>query len=125
MRKIEKTMVAALRDVLATPDFTGRYWRERNTCIWQQHRGVCYTSGYERWAEVILYDTVIALVEPALNRISFYSGGFHTVTTRSRINALLSSFGPGWSVFLSSGRLMLRDPYGNESPFKEGFTINY
>lgn len=123
MRKIEEQMLAAVERCLGDASFEGCAMRSANTHVWQQHNGIAGTTTYHRWIEVILHDTVIALIEPQLERISFYTGGWHSVTTRSRISAVLHRFCSGWDVNLSHGQLYLsRESWsaGEREPLTEG-----
>ena len=123
MRKIEQQMLAALERCLSDAAFEGCAMRSANTHVWQQHNGIAGTTTYHRWIEVILHDTVIALIEPQLERVSFYTGGWHSRTTSSRIEAVLQRFCRGWHVNLSKGQLYLRQEswsVGEREPLTEG-----
>jgi hypothetical protein len=123
MRKIEEQMLAAAERCLGDASFEGCAMRSANTHVWQQHSGIAGTTSYHRWIEVILHDTVIALIEPQLQRVSLYTGGWHSRTTSSRIEVILSRFCKGWHVNLSKGQLYLRKESwstGEREPLKEG-----
>ena len=123
MRKIEEQMLAAVERCLGDASFEGCAMRSANTFVWQTQDGTRGTYGYGRWIEVILHDTVIALIEPQLGRISLYTGGWHSRTTSSRIEAVLWRFCRGWHVNLSHGQLYLRKEGwsdGEREPLEEG-----
>lgn len=123
MRKIEQQMIAAIRGCLSDPGFSGCYWRNANTCVWQQHCGIHGTPSYSRTIEVILHNTVIALIESS--RISLYTGGWQTVTTRSRINAILREFCPDWSVCQHRHALWLVDRHDQRHEWSEGRCLTF
>ena len=79
MRKIETEMNAAV---------TNRYdFKKANTTV----------EINDRIAEVRLHGNLIARVGD--NFVQILDGGWQSVTTKSRLNALLSEFSPGTSVF--------------------------
>jgi len=123
MRKIEEQMLAAVERCLGDASFSGCAMRSANTHVWQIQAGIVGTPSYHRHIEVILHETVVALVEPELARISFYTGGWHSCTTSSRIEVILSRFCKGWHVNLSRGQLYLRKEswsIGEREPLQEG-----
>lgn len=95
MRKIEDQMLIAIREVMADRNFSGKYWGKDNTSVWQHHEP---GPNGARYIEVILHNTAIGLIEPSAHRINFYTKGYRTATTKSRINALLN-LTDGYSVF--------------------------
>ena len=124
-RKIELAMIGAIRGAMSDPDFSGCYWHNANTSVSQRHHGIYKTVGYERTIEVTLYDTVIAVIEASMQRLSLYTGGFNTATTRSRINALLREFQPSHNLAQRKQQLVLLDAWNNTKPFHEGFTLGF
>jgi hypothetical protein len=88
--------------------------------------GIVGTTSYNRWIEVILHETVIALIQPDIMRLTLYTGGLHSRTTSSRIEAILSRWAVGWHVNLSKGQLYLRkDSWseGEREPLSEGHEL--
>jgi hypothetical protein len=124
-RKIELQMIAAIRDTLTDSGFEGCYWKSANTSVWQGHSGTRGTYSHDRWIEVILHGTVVALIEPNVRRVSIYTGGFNTTTTRSRINAVLREFAPGWNLCQRNGKPTVFDRNDNPEPFTEGFALMF
>jgi len=104
MRKIEYQMLGAVRKALSNPDFCGRVWKDSNTLVYSNHYGVVGEPGYSHTIEVILHDTVIGLFEVEIGRLSLYTGGWHTRTTTSRLQAILDGFAPAWFVNLRKGQ---------------------
>jgi hypothetical protein len=51
-----------------------------------------YTPSFNREIEVRLHGNLIARFEPRINRLTVDDCGWRTVTTKSRLNALLSAF---------------------------------
>lgn len=95
MRKIEAQMVMAVRDQLSG---SKRTWRSGNTEVTTEHSGVHGTSNYERDVVVRLHDNEIARFGVSANNVNWSRGlritdaGWQTVTTKSRLNALLDCF---------------------------------
>jgi len=103
MRKIEASMVSALKETLSDSGFEGQAWKQSNTLVFQTHHGTYGTFNHNRFIEVILYSTVIALIEPYASRLSLYSGGYRTATTKSRLNAILGALGDGFYICQNKG----------------------
>jgi hypothetical protein len=101
MRKIEAQMVMAVRDQLSGSEKT---WRSGNTEVTTEHSGVHGTADYCRRVVVRLHDNVIARFDTADNNIREARGleitdaGWQTVTTKSRLNALLDCFYGGQGI---------------------------
>ena len=73
MRKIEEQMNAAIRD--------NRNWSKGNTMV----------TTDEDVSKVFLHGNHIATVDD--DSITLYDGGWQSVTTKSRLNAILDEFG--------------------------------
>ena len=125
MRKIETAMVAAIREAIADPYCSGPIFRQSNTTVFQTGNGAIRTPNFSRWIEVILYETVVALIEPQAGRLSLYSGGFRTATTKSRLNAILESMGDGFYIAQNKGQWGIYKGGYFYEPFYEGrpFTL--
>jgi hypothetical protein len=95
MRKVEQAMIAAIALRIADPYTEGQQFKKDNTVVFCNGSGVI---------EVILYDTVIAIIEPSSRRISIYSGGLKTTTTKSRLNAILGAFSNGFHIYQEKGQ---------------------
>lgn len=120
-RKIEIQMISAIRETLADSNFVGQYWKSGNTCVFQQNEN---GPNGRRWIEVILHNTVIALIEPDAHRISIYTKGFRTTTTKSRINAILSNLSSGYSVFQKNHEWRYcRRSWDKSESFYEGLSV--
>lgn len=91
MRKIEEEMLKAIRKK--------RNWRKRNTSVELSDEGTI---------NVRLFGNLIAKVYPSTNSMTLYDGGHRTVSTKSRLNALLSNsncyiFQKNWIWYISLG----------------------
>lgn len=86
MRIIEERMIRAIKD--------NRDWREDNTRVVNTGLGTL---------EVYLFDNLIARRLNARNEWELTLAGWNTVTTRSRINAILSAFFPDHAVGTRKG----------------------
>ena len=110
MRTVEAKMIQAIRAGLNDSHADGRLLKCGNTEVQQLHHGIAHTPGYYREIEVRLHGNLIAVVEPDLMRIRMNDCGYRTVTTKSRLNALLRAFVPGegisqqdWTWYSSEG----------------------
>lgn len=74
MKKIEKEMLRAILE--------GRSWRKSNTHVQFQNG----------WARVFLFDNLIAQVDTKTDTVYISTGGWRTITTKGRLNAILIHF---------------------------------
>ena len=85
MRKIERDMNTAIRN-------RKEHWQSANTLV-----EAFYCSATDRVGSVVkLHGNKIA--EVYANSIVLFDGGWQTVTTKSRLNALLDEFATGTGV---------------------------
>ena len=85
MRKIEKDMNRAIRN-------RKEHWQSSNTTV-----NSFYCSATDRVGSIVkLHGNKIA--EVYANSIVLFDGGWQTVTTKSRLNALLDEFAAGTGV---------------------------
>lgn len=110
MRTVEARMIQAIRTAMADSHRDGRIMKSGNTEVNQLHHGIAHTPGYHREVEVLLHGNQIAVLEPDLMRIRLSDCGWQTVTTKSRLNALLRAFVSGegisqqnWQWFTTEG----------------------
>ena len=89
MRKIEEQMNTAIR--------YRRNWAGSNTMV----------RVYKEVVEVFLHGNHIASLDTATHKLTIKDGGWQSVTTKSRLNALLNEFVPSmrlnqknWAWFL-------------------------
>ena len=111
MRKIEQQMNAAIRDF--------RNWKSGNTEVIADHDGV---------SRVYLHGNKIA--EIGDDFVQIFDGGWQSVTTKSRLNAILSEHGIkgecviqknwNWYVHKFIGQAGT-SPVFNEYEFEDGF----
>jgi hypothetical protein len=101
MRKIEAQMIMAVRDQLSGSEKT---WRSGNTEVSTEHAGIYGTFNYERDVVVRLHDNEIARFDSMLHGdrttrgLRITDAGWQTVTTKSRLNALLDCFYEGQGI---------------------------
>ena len=101
MRKIEAQMVMAVRDQLSGSEKT---WKSGNTEVSTEHSGIHGTFNYDRDVVVRLHDNEIARFDSMLDGdrtargLRITDAGWQTVTTKSRLNALLSCFYGGQGI---------------------------
>jgi hypothetical protein len=107
MRKIEAAMVMAVRDAINGNEKT---WRSGNTSVEVEHEGIHGTPGYQRSVVVQLHDNEIARFDSALagdrgvRGLKVTDAGWQTVTTKSRLNALLQCFAEGSCLYQKKGQ---------------------
>ena len=110
MRKIEAQMIMAVRDQLNGSEKT---FRSGNTEVSTEHRGIHGTFNYGRDVVVRLHDNEIARFDSMLEGdrtargLKITDANWQTVTTKSRLNALLSCFYGGVGICQVKGVWLL------------------
>ena len=110
MRKIEAQMIMAVRDQLSGSEKT---WKSGNTEVTTEHEGIHGTFNYYRFVVVRLHGNEIARFDTADNNVRELRGlkitdaGWQTVTTKSRLNALLNCFYGGQNIHSVKGVWLL------------------
>ena len=92
MRKIEKQMIAAVRDLIGNADFDGIYFKSANTSVSQSHHGDPNALVYQRIISVKLHGNEIAAIRPAEGTVWISDCGWRTATTKSRLHVIMQSF---------------------------------
>ena len=107
MRKIEQQMNTAIR--------YRRNWAGSNTMV----------RVYKEVVEVFLHGNHIASVDTATNQLQIFDGGWQTVTTKSRLNALLDEFDYGSWVFQKNWNWFLARNFNpsHKVNFTSGMTV--
>ena len=106
MRKIEQQMNTAIR--------YRRNWAGSNTMV----------RVYKEVVEVFLHGNHIASLDTATHKLTIKDGGWQSVTTKSRLNALLDEFVPSMGIFQKDWVWYLRDSLDNSVvPFISGMTV--
>ena len=104
MRKIERQMVAAIK--------AGKDWKLDNTEV----------IACSNVTDVFLHGNLIARVGETF--IELFDGGWQTVTTKSRLNAILREHGcPGERIFQKKGEWFIT-VNGDPVPFFSGMRLN-
>ena len=111
MRKIEMEMNSAIR--------YRRNFSKANTSV------RCFkTNGITTDVDVFLHGNHIASLDTASNQLTIKDGGWQSVTTKSRLNALLDEFAPSMGIFQKDWVWYLRDSLdGSVVPFISGMTV--
>ena len=111
MRKIEQEMNAAIR--------YRRNFSKANTSV------RCFkTNGVTTDVDVFLHGNHIASLDTATNQLTIKDGGWQSVTTKSRLNALLDEFAPSMGIFQKDWVWYLSDRLsGSVVPFISGMTV--
>ena len=111
MRKIEMEMNSAIR--------YRRNFSKANTSV------RCFkTNGITTDVDVFLHGNHIASLDTATNQLTIKDGGWQSVTTKSRLNALLDEFAPSMGIFQKDWIWYLSDRLsGSVVPFISGMTV--
>ena len=109
MRKIEEQMNHAIRH--------RKNWAGSNTTV------RCFKeNGITTEMQVLLHGNLIAWLDTATNDLNISSAGWETVTTKSRLNAILEEFCDGARVIQRDFEWFLSD-FGTLKPFVDGMKI--
>ena len=110
MRKIEMEMNAAIR--------YRRNFSKANTSV------RCFkTNGITTDVDVFLHGNHIASLDTATNQLTIKDGGWQSVTTKSRLNALLDEFAPDRGIFQKNWQWCVSDSFGMAEAFISGMTV--
>ena len=112
MRKIEMMMNSAIR--------YRKNFSSGNTSV---H---CFKNrnGITTDVDVYLHGNHIASVDTATNALTIKDGGWQSVTTKSRLNALLDEFVPSMGIFQKDWVWYVSDRLsGSVVPFISGMTV--
>ena len=109
MRKIEEQMNMAIR--------SRKNWAGSNTTV------RCYKKDrITTEIDVLLHGNCIAWLDTASNDFNISSAGWETVTTKSRLNAILEEFASGCRVIQRDFEGFVSD-FGTLKPFVDGMKI--
>ena len=110
MRKIEEQMNMAIR--------SRKNWSGSNTTV------TCYKdlNGITTEVNVMLHGNCIAWFDTASNDFNISSAGWETVTTKSRLNAILEEFCDCARVIQKDFQWFLSD-FGTLKPFVDGMKV--
>ena len=82
------------------------------------------TTGVTTDVDVFLHGNHIASLDTASNQLTIKDGGWQSVTTKSRLNALLDEFAPSMGIFQKDWVWYLSDRLsGSVVPFISGMTV--
>ena len=108
MRKLEKQMNQAIRGQ--------RNWAGSNTTVFSSDDGLV--------SRVYLHGNHIATYSHTDRSLTLLDGGWQSVTTKSRLNALCSEFKPAFGVFQKNWTWYVSDRLNNQVfPFVSGGLI--
>jgi len=81
-------------------------------------------NGITTDVDVYLHGNHIASVDTATNALTIKDGGWQSVTTKSRLNALLDEFVPSMGIFQKDWVWYVSDRLdGSVIPFQSGMTV--
>ena len=107
MRKVEMQMNTAIRNRVN--------WSGGNTTV--------MINENNNKAKVFLHGNLIA--EVCNEFVAIFDGGWQTVTTKSRLNALCNELATGFSVFQKNWNWFVSDFQNTVVDFTDGITVNY
>ena len=90
-----------------------RNWASSNTMV----------RVYKEVVEVFLHGNHIATYFHDTRELQIFDGGWQSVTTKSRLNALLDEFADGARVFQKNYTWFLSDLGNRVTPFISGMTV--
>ena len=116
MRVIETKMNKAIRN--------RRNFSNANTSV---QTGSFFDSkgNYCEESKVFLHGNHIATYDHVNRELALFDGGWQTVTTKSRLNALCNEFATGFSVFQKNWDWFVSDFQNTVIDFTDGITVNY
>ena len=106
MRKIETQMNTAIRNK--------KNWAGSNTTVFVD----------DNIAKVYLHGNHIATYNYDNKELSLFDGGWQSVTTKSRLNALCSELATGFGVFQKNWEWFVSDFQNTAVDFTDGITVN-
>ena len=109
MRKIEREMNNAVRNKIA--------WSKGNSCT-------TFSSDLKE-CFIYLHGNHIATYNYTLKELELYDGGWQSVTTKSRLNALCYEFATGFSVFQKNLNWFISDFKNVKKEFVDNTIVNY
>ena len=109
MRQIEKEMNYAVRNKIA--------WSKSNTCT-------TFDNTIEN-CFVYLHGNHIATYNYADKELTLFDGGWQSVTTKSRLNALCNEFATGFGIFQKNWNWFISDFSGYAKEFADNTIVNY
>jgi hypothetical protein len=117
MRKIENEMLTAIDNCTRT----GKSWKSGNTAVSMDSEG---------FVNVTLHGHCIAILSGDLG-LSINNCGYYSVTTKSRLNAILSLCGNGFYIQQKNHKWILHTNYGSVNKkaetedFESGWNVIY
>ena len=83
-------------------------------------------GNYCEESKVFLHGNHIATYDHVNRELALFDGGWQTVTTKSRLNALCYEFATGFGVFQKNWDWFVSDFQSKTiKPFVDGITVNY
>ena len=115
MRKLETNMNNAIR--------SKKNFSNSNTTV--QTTSFFDNDVYCEESKVFLHGNHIATYNHVTKELSLFDGGWQTVTTKSRLNALCYELATGFSVFQKNWDWFVSDFQNTIVDFTDGITVNY
>ena len=116
MRKLEEKMNKVIR---RKGNFSNSNTTVKTTSFFEN-------DVYCEESKVFLHGNHIATYDHVNKELTLFDGGWQTVTTKSRLNALCNEFATGFSVFQKNWEWFVSD-FQNKTikDFTDGITVNY
>ena len=115
MRKLETRMNNAIR---GRKNFSSGNTTVKTTSFFDN-------DVYCEESKVFLHGNHIATYNHVTKELSLFDGGWQTVTTKSRLNALCNEFATGFSVFQKNWDWFVSDFSGYAKEFADNTIVNY
>ena len=98
----------------------------RNKIAWSKNNTLTTFDSTIENCFVYLHGNHIATYDHVNKELTLFDGGWQTVTTKSRLNALCNEFATGFGVFQKNWDWFVSD-FQNKTikPFCDGITVNY
>ena len=115
MRKLETNMNNAIR---AKKNFSSSNTTVKTTSFFDN-------DIYCEESEVFLHGNHIATYDHVTKELALFDGGWQTVTTKSRLNALCNEFATGFGIFQKNWDWFVSDFQNTVVDFTDGITVDY
>lgn len=117
MRKIEQKMVKAIRE--------RECMRVDNTAVGCIRGPMANGESGTPSQSVRLHDHLIAEIDYDARSVKLSSCGWHTTTTKSRLNAVLHALGINRRLYQAKGSWLISVPNGADVDFRDGMIVSF
>ena len=97
----------------------------KNKIAWSKNNTLTTFDSTIENCFIYLHGNHIATYNYALKELELFDGGWQSVTTKSRLNALCNEFATGFGVFQKNWNWFISDFQGVAKPFFDGAIVDY